>query len=282
MNNKTKLDVAIEFVGFSQRDRTLFASLFKVSQYRPFIYREWKKEDDGQPVCLLIDADDPEGRIRCELESLRPARCPVIGIGVELPKGLPFAGHIKRPIRWAEVLHAIDVALNIPVTATADPGKAAQFSEASNELEIEQIDAWYDRSAPPKVFKSDPAVLVVDPDPTGGNYISAKLAGSGYRVDHVASAAEAIGLLAQSRYNCVIHEMDLPDKTGLELCALLKQRQDRRRTASIILTANQNPLDRVRAVSAGCDAFLNKPIQPQMLLRTLEKFLPDWRMASAG
>lgn len=272
-----KLEVAVELVGFPQRERTLISSLFKVSQYRPFIYREWKKDESDAAACLLLDVDDAEGRIRCELEALRTQACPIIGIGAELPKHLAFAAHVKRPVRWAEILHTIDTALGIPVTNVADAQKAEQMSEAANELELNQIDQWYDRSAP-KTFQSDPAVLVVDPDPAGGNYISSKLAGTGYRVDHVPSAAEAMTLLAQHRYNCVIHEMNLPDKPGFELCALLKQRQDRRRTASIILTASQNPLDRVRAVSAGCDAFLNKPIQPQLLLRTLEKFLPDWRM----
>jgi CheY-like chemotaxis protein len=280
MDDIKKLEVAIELAGFPQREKTLFSSVFKVSEYRSFIYREWKTEETEPPICVLLDVDNDEHRLRLDLEAVRPDRYPIITIGKYAPNSLKIAAHIKRPIRGAEILHTIDTALGIPgaAKAPADAAQAEKLGGAENELELGQIDQWHDRSTP-KTFKSDPAVLVVDPDPSGGNYISGKLAGTGYRVDHVPSVAEALTLLAQYRYNCVIHEVELPDKSGFELCALLKQRQDRRRTASIILTGSRNPLDRVRAASAGCDAFLNKPIEPQLLLRTLEKFLPDWRMS---
>jgi CheY-like chemotaxis protein len=277
MEDNKKLEVAVELAGFPAREKTLFSSVFKVSEYRPFNYREWKADEQTPPTCLVLDIDSEDGRIRRDLEAVRPQRCPIVTVGREVPADGNYAGHIKRPVRWGDVLHMLDAALQIP-TAPMDADKAEKLSDAQNELEIGQIDQWYDRSQP-KTFLSDPAVLVVDPDPAGGNYISGKLAGTGYRVDHVASVSEAVTLLAQRRYNCVIHEIELPDKSGFELSSLLKQRSDRRRTASIILTGSRNPLDRVRAASAGCDAFLNKPIQPQQLLRTLEKFLPDWRMS---
>lgn len=278
MANETRVELKIEIAGFSQRDRTLLMSVLKVSELRHFTYREWITGDNKTPDCLLIDIDEPEQRMRCELEALRPGRYPIVAVGAEPPEKIKFAAHIKRPVRWAGILHTIDLALDIPsgAHAPADKQQAEQLSTATNELEVGEIEHWYDRSEPVE-FENDPAVLVVDPDPAGGNYISSKLAGTGYRVDHVSSVAEATDLLAKHRYNCVIHELELPDKSGIELCTLLKQRQDRRRTASIILTSSNDPLDRVRATSAGCDAFLSKPIQPILLLRTLEKFLPDWR-----
>ncbi|MBI1891912.1 MAG: response regulator [Burkholderiales bacterium] len=276
MDDNKKLEVAVELAGFPAREKTLFSSIFKVSEYRPFNYREWVPNENDIPACLLIDLDSDEGLIRRDLEAVRPERYPIISVGKAPSDKLKTVAHIKRPIRWAEILATLDTALNIPVASPVEPAKAEQMSDAENELELGQVDQWYDRNTP-MTFKSEPAVLVVDPDPTGGNYIADRLSGTGYRVDHVPSVAEAVSLLALHRYNCVIHEVELPDKSGFELCTLLKRRQDRRRTASIILTGSRNPLDRVRAASAGCDAFLSKPIQPQALLRTLEKFLPDWR-----
>jgi CheY-like chemotaxis protein len=273
MDDKKKLEVAVELAGFPAREKTLFSSVFKVSEYRPFNYREWIAGEENLPACLLLDVDSEEGVIRRDLEAVRPERYPIITVGKEAPPKIKTVAHIKRPIRWADILARLDAALGIPV---AEPDNAEKMSDAENELELGQLDQWYDRTQP-KTFKSEPAVLVVDPDPAGGNYIADRLSGTGYRVDHVPSVAEALSLLALHRYNCVIHEVELPDKSGFELCTLLKKRQDRRRTASIILTGSRNPLDRVRAASAGCDAFLSKPIQPQALLRTLEKFLPDWR-----
>jgi twitching motility two-component system response regulator PilG len=279
MIKKSEVPVEVELVGFPQRDRLLFASLFKVSEMRLFNYLEWKPGDARGPVCLLLDVDHPDHLMRADKEHVDPSGIPIIAIGEKVPSTLTVAAHIKRPIRWAEILHTLDTTLwkaarpNEPMPTEKPEGLA----DAENELEVQQIDPWYDRKNP-KGFKSDPAVLVIDPDPSGGQYIKTKLAGSGYRVDHVPSGADAFALLAKHRYNCVILETQLPDKDGFEICNLLKQRQDRRRTASIILTASQNPLDRMRGALAGCDAFLNKPVKPDQLLQTLEKFLPDWYM----
>ena len=279
MIKKSEVPVEVELIGFTQRDRLLFASLFKVSEMRLFNYLEWKPVSERGPVCLLIDVDHEDHRMRCDKEHVQPSGIPIIAIGDKVPPTIKPAAHIKRPIRWAEILHTLDTTLwqaakpNEPMPNE----KSEVLSDAENELEVQQIDPWYKRDEA-KEFKSDPAVLVIDPDPSGGDYIRTKLIGSGYRVDHVATGTEAFALLAKSRYNCVILETQLPDKDGFEICNLLKQRQDRRRTASIILTASQNPLDRMRGALAGCDAFLNKPVKPDQLLQTLEKFLPDWYM----
>lgn len=280
MNNTKPLPVGIELAGFTQRDRTLFTSLFKVSEMRLFNYQEWQPEHTSPPVCLLLDVDDEDSRFRRDKEHVSPSAYPIIAIGESIPAGLAVAAHIKRPIRWAEILHTLDTTLwKAASPSTPMPTQTTEkLIEAENELESEQVEPWYDRTTSLE-FKSDPAVLVVDPDPSGLTYVRSKLAGSGYRVDHAPTAADAFALLAQHRYNCVILETHLPDKSGFEICTLLKQRQDRRRTASIILTASKNPLDRMRGTLAGCDAFLNKPVKPEQLLRTLEKFLPDWRVA---
>jgi two-component system, cell cycle response regulator len=280
IKKKSEVPVEVELVGFTQRDRMLFASLFKVSEMRLFNYLEWKPTDDKNPVCLLLDVDHDDHLMRADKEHVNPSGIPIIAIGEKVPSTIQVAAHIKRPIRWAEILHTLDSTLwkaakpDVPMPTEKSEGLA----EAENDLEVQQIDPWYDKADGKKEFKSDPAVLVIDPDPSGGQYIRTKLAGSGYRVDHVASGTDGFAMLAKNRYNCVILETQLPDKDGFEICNMLKQRQDRRRTASIILTASQNPLDRMRGALAGCDAFLNKPVKPDQLLKTLEKFLPDWYM----
>ncbi len=280
IKKKSEVPVEVELVGFTQRDRMLFASLFKVSEMRLFNYLEWKPTNERGPVCLLLDVDHEDHLMRADKEHVNPSGIPIIAIGEKVPSTIEAAAHIKRPIRWAEILHTLDTTLwkaakpNVPMPTE----KSEDLADAENELEVQQIDPWYDRKDGKKEFKSEAAVLVIDPDPSGGQYIKTKLAGSGYRVDHVPSGTDAFVLLSKNRYNCVILETQLPDKDGFEICNLLKQRQDRRRTASIILTASQNPLDRMRGALAGCDAFLNKPVKPDQLLQTLEKFLPDWYM----
>jgi two-component system cell cycle response regulator len=281
MDSSTERTKDIELVGFSPRERTLIASIFKVSEMRPRMYREWQQNQKLRPDCMLLDIDAHEGRTSLDLAAMSPAGPRVVTIGKDKISSAAVAAHIPRPIRWAGVLHTLDTvfgAMNVADLALSGK-QVEQISDAENELELLQLDSWY-QHGPVKVFKTQPAVLVVDPDPTGGQYVAGKLAGTGYRVDFAATAAEAIKLLATHRYNCAILETRLPDSDGFDICKMLKESDNRRRTASIILTTSRNPIDRLRGTMAGCDAYLNKPVRPEKLLQTLEKFLPDWRMES--
>ncbi len=279
-NNSELMDV--EILGFKPNERVLLASMFKVSEMRTRAYREWQPSEKSRPDCVLIDIDDKEAKLRLDLASVRKKNSPIVTIGTITNQNANVDAHIQRPIRWAGILHTLDTVLGeIVETHSLTEPQAEEFSNRVNDLEIKQLDPWYDRNQPPKEFLTDAAVLVVDPDPVVSKFISTRLASSGYRVDHATTVTQATELIQVSRYNCIVLEMDLPDQDGIKFCKLIKQSPDkRRRTAIIILTANRNIVDRMRGSLAGCDAFLSKPVDPNNLLVTLEKFLPNWKKKS--
>lgn len=274
----------VELFGFTERERMVFSSMFKLSEMRSRTYQEWTTSKAGTPDCLLLDMTAADIRTRTDRETALPAGYPIILVGGEtIPNGLNVEAHLQRPVRWAELLVTLDNIFRSRLKVSPEDIVAAdalplppEASEIENELELQQVEPWYDRSSP-LLFKTDPAVLVVDPDSRMGPYITAKLAGMRYRIDYAPSGDKAFDLLEMNRYNAVIVEAALPDMEGYEICKFLKKRQERRRTAAIVLTARTSPLERVRARMAGCDAFLSKPIDPAKLVKALEKFLPDWR-----
>lgn len=268
----------VEIVGFKPHERVLIASMFKVSEMRTRAYREWQPDQKPRPDCVLIDIEDKEARLRLDLASVRKKGGPIITIGTAPAEKSNASAHIQRPIRWAGILHTLDTVLGEIAEPPVSGQQVEEFSKRANNLEIEELEPWYDRSQPPKEFLTDAAVLVVDPDPVISKFISKKLANSGYRVDHATTVTQAADLIKSSRYNCIVLEMDLPNEDGMKFCKLIKQSPDRRRrTAVIILTANRNIVDRMRGSLAGCDAYLSKPIDSNNLLTTLEKFLPNWK-----
>ncbi|TAK92002.1 MAG: response regulator [Burkholderiaceae bacterium] len=273
----------VELFGFTERERMVFSSMFKLSEMRSRTYREWDGTTPPHPDCVMLDMDAQNARTRTDQEIALHAPYPIILIGGNCPKEMTPAAHLQRPVRWAELLLTLDNTFrsrlrvqpgdSVPAQGEALP---AETSGLQNEMELHQVEQWYDRKQPMN-FKTDPAVLVVDPDERMENYIKAKLGNQHYQVDYTNNGEQALDLIELNRYNVVIVEAELSDMEGYEICKHLKKRQDRRRTASIVLTTRTSPLERMRARMAGCDAFLSKPIDPEKLLYALEKFLPDWR-----
>jgi two-component system, OmpR family, KDP operon response regulator KdpE len=71
----------------------------------------------------------------------------------------------------------------------------------------------------------------------------------------------------------VLLDVNLPDGNGLDLASDLAERPERPQV--IALTASVLPHERAAAMSAGCDAFLDKPYAAQDLLDVLAAHLPQ-------
>ncbi|RCS59656.1 response regulator [Parvibium lacunae] len=279
----------VEILGFTERERILFSSIFRLSQLRTHRYHEPSRGDTTQPDCLVLDSNLPDyaQQLAARL-SAQPALIVLVVFDQGAPRDVPCAT-VNRPIRWSEFLLALDNQVRalhnqkaneeqeLVEDFVADEG----IDAIANEVEISSISDWFEHQEP-ITFQTAPGVLVVDPDEASFLYISAKLAGQLYRVDWAKSAEEALDFLTLNRYNIVISDTELPDRDGIALCGLIKKRQDRRRTATILLTHDTSLLRRAKAAMAGCDAYFVKPISPENLERTMQKFLPSWRMTNTA
>lgn len=158
------------------------------------------------------------------------------------------------------------------------PGTATVIrTREENDLELSSIANWYDRDEV-ITFRTDPAVLVIDPDIAARRYMAAKFIDLKYRVDYAESGEQALEMINTHRYNAVFLETVLPGIDGYDVCKSVKSRSDRRRIAVIFVSSKNATFDRVKGAMAGCDAFLAKPIDQEKLVSTLDKFLPNWRL----
>ncbi|GAA0744817.1 response regulator [Dactylosporangium roseum] len=85
------------------------------------------------------------------------------------------------------------------------------------------------------------------------------------------SLASARTALADGPVDVVLLDVNLPDGNGLTLAADLRELGDRPQV--IALTASVLPHERAAAMSAGCDAFLDKPYAAQDLVDLLSTHL---------
>ncbi len=110
-------------------------------------------------------------------------------------------------------------------------------------------------------------VLLVEDSESDRLLVAKILERSGLQVDFVSCGAEALERSVQ-RYDAVLMDVELPDMDGLETTRRLRAAGA---TVPIVaLTASVLAGDRERCLDAGCTAYVTKPIDRPMLLRTLD------------
>ncbi len=114
-------------------------------------------------------------------------------------------------------------------------------------------------------------VLVVEDDPAIAQYLKKGLGETGYRVDHLSTAEEALGAATLNEYDVLVVDLMLPGKDGLWLIEEIRDRQVR--TPIMILSARQTVDDRITGLRAGGDDYLTKPFSFSELQARLEALI---------
>jgi DNA-binding response OmpR family regulator len=108
-------------------------------------------------------------------------------------------------------------------------------------------------------------ILIVDDTPVNLKLTRILLVNEGYKVLTAASAEEALELLRSYHPDLVLADIQLPGMDGLELTRHIKQDKDTRDITVIALTAFAMAGDERKAVEAGCDGYITKPIDTRSL-----------------
>src|SRR5918996_1013367 len=111
-------------------------------------------------------------------------------------------------------------------------------------------------------------ILVIEDDPTVGQYVKRGLEEQRWGVDLVADGEEGERLASSEAYDLIILDMRLPGKSGLEVLNALRGRGFERPV--LVLTA-QDAIDaKVTALRAGADDYVTKPFAFEELLARVE------------
>lgn len=108
-------------------------------------------------------------------------------------------------------------------------------------------------------------VLVVDDNPTNLKLMRLLLTASGFTVGTATAAEEALQSVREERPDLILMDLQLPVMSGLELTRLLKRDPATSNIVIVALTAYAMKGDEEKALAAGCDAYLAKPIDVDTL-----------------
>jgi signal transduction histidine kinase/DNA-binding response OmpR family regulator len=111
-------------------------------------------------------------------------------------------------------------------------------------------------------------ILIVDDEPDTRDMIAAVLARFGAEVRDCASAAEALTALKEWKADLLVSDIGMPEEDGYSLIGKVRQldRQHGGDIPAIALTAYASTEDRARALDAGFQVHLAKPLNPEELI----------------
>ncbi len=117
-------------------------------------------------------------------------------------------------------------------------------------------------------------LLVVDDSDVNRTVIHDFLAHAGYQVDLVDSGAKAILATQNTRYDCVLMDLQMPELDGVETMQQILSKYEELHLQPppfIALTAHATDEHQTRCLDAGMRSFLTKPIDPVKLIDTVAK-----------
>jgi two-component system cell cycle response regulator len=103
-------------------------------------------------------------------------------------------------------------------------------------------------------------VLVVDDVPANAKLLEARLTAEYFDVVTATSGAEALAICERAQCDIVLLDVMMPEMDGFEVCRRLKAGPKTHHIPVVMVTALDQPSDRVRGLEAGADDFLTKPV----------------------
>ena len=119
-------------------------------------------------------------------------------------------------------------------------------------------------------------ILIVEDNADASDVLRMLLAVEGHQVDIAGDGHAGLALALEGRFDAVVCDIGLPGLDGLELMARLRAAgaDTGARPLTIALSGYGQPQDRERALAAGFDRYLVKPVAPAVLIELLSGVTP--------
>lgn len=225
-----------------------------------------EKAISDQPDLILMDMSMPVlsgwDATRKVKADPKTAHIPVIALTAHALKGdkerawqAGCDGFITKPIDNELLEHTIEQVLS-----------HAQDTEEQTEMAPVDIAVQETprRSTDKLLNIHNQHILIIDADHDTAEFISGELRSRGYRTSVAEQREQAVSLMETDPVDLVICEIELPDASGYQITEEIKENSQIPFTPVILVTEGE--IDWERAMKAGADDFLAKPINSSKLL----------------
>jgi PAS domain S-box-containing protein len=130
------------------------------------------------------------------------------------------------------------------------------------------------REEPVKYNFSNKTILIVEDDKYNAEYIKEVLYGTGFEIIQTISGDEAVQIARSQKLDVVLMDIRLPDMDGYTATRMMKKFKPD--LIIIAQTAYASPNDKEKAIEAGCNDYLSKPVKRDMLLSLIHNQLSKY------
>ncbi|GIN89487.1 DNA-binding response regulator [Siminovitchia terrae] len=113
-------------------------------------------------------------------------------------------------------------------------------------------------------------ILVVDDEDRIRRLLKMYLERENYIIDEAADGEEALEKALMNEYHCILLDLMMPEKDGIEVC---KELREEKATPIIMLTAKGEEANRVQGFEVGADDYIVKPFSPREVVLRVKAVL---------
>ncbi len=117
-------------------------------------------------------------------------------------------------------------------------------------------------------------ILLVEDNEINQQVASEILEQAGFYVDIANHGQEALDMLGNKTYDCVLMDVQMPVMDGFTATEKIRENDEHKDLPILAMTANATLEDRNRCIEAGMNEHIAKPIRPQLLFEALLKWIP--------
>jgi len=189
----------------------------------------------GPAIMMITSSDQTSSLVRCRQQDI--------------------AVHLTKPIRFAEVLAAIQIATGLTEEQRLPTAIPAAFLPSETSLHI----------------------LVAEDNLVNQKVAVAMLEKLGHRVTLARNGSEAVAKWAQGDFDLIFMDVQMPEMDGFEATQQIRSKETTGglHIRIIAMTANAMSGDRERCVASGMDDYVSKPISRRSLEEAIERFQPS-------
>ena len=116
-------------------------------------------------------------------------------------------------------------------------------------------------------------ILVVEDDKSLLPMITYNIEKNGFKVKSATNGEDALLLIKEEIPSLAIFDWMIPEPNGLELCKILRRKQETSNLPIIMLTAREEEEDRIRGLEYGADDYISKPFSPAELIARIKALI---------
>lgn len=116
-------------------------------------------------------------------------------------------------------------------------------------------------------------ILYVEDNHDNRNLIRRVLEAEGYEMAEARNAQDALQKIQSIKPNLILMDINMPDMDGYALTARIRATPGFASVPIVAVTANVMRGDREKSLEAGCDGYIQKPIDIDTLSQQIDRFL---------